>query len=43
VLATLVALWFPPVLGGLAILAAAGVILRVQGSLRAYDALAPAP
>jgi hypothetical protein len=43
VLATLVALWFPPVLGGLVIIAAVGVILRVQGSLRAYDALAPTP
>jgi MFS family permease len=43
VLATLVALWFPPVLGGLVIVAAVGVILRVQGSLRAYDALAPTP
>jgi MFS family permease len=43
VLATLVALWFPPVLGGLAIIAAVGVILRVQGSLRAYDSAAPTP
>ena len=43
VLATLVALWFPPVLGGLVIIAAVGTILRVQGSLRAYDALAPTP
>jgi MFS family permease len=43
VLATLVALWFPPVLGGLVIIAAVGVILRVQGSLRAYDSLAPTP
>ena len=43
VMATLVALWFPPVLGGLVIVAAAGTILRVQRSLRAYDALAPTP
>jgi hypothetical protein len=43
ILATVVALWFPPVLGGLVIIAAVGVILRVQGSLRAYDALAPTP
>jgi MFS family permease len=43
VFATLIALWFPPLFGGLVILAAAGIILRVQGSLRAYDALAPTP
>ncbi len=43
VFATLVALWFPPLLGGLVIIAAVGVILRVQGSLRAYDSLAPTP
>ena len=43
VFATLVALWFPPVLGGLVIIAAVGIILRVQGSLRAYDSLAPTP
>ncbi len=43
VMATLVALWFPPVLGGLVILAAAATILRVQRSLRSYDGLAPTP
>lgn len=43
ILATLVALWFPPVLGGLVIIAAVGVILRVHGSLRAYDSLSPTP
>jgi MFS family permease len=43
VLATVAALWFPPVLGGLVIIAAVGTILRVQGSLRAYDSLAPTP
>ncbi len=43
VLATLVALWFPPVLGGLVIIAAAGVLVRVTGGLREYDGLAPTP
>ena len=42
-LATLVALWFPPVLGGLLIVAAVGVILRVQGGFRNYDAQHPSP
>lgn len=43
VLATLVALWFPPVLGGLLIVAAVGVILRVQSGFRGYDAQHPSP
>jgi MFS family permease len=43
VLATVVALWFPPVLGGLVIVAAVGVIGRIRGGLRDYDALAPTP
>jgi hypothetical protein len=42
-LATLVALWFPPVLGGLLIVAAVGVILRVQSGFRGYDAQHPSP
>ncbi|MEP6842343.1 MAG: MFS transporter [Pseudolysinimonas sp.] len=42
-LATLVALWFPPVLGGLLIVAAVGVILRVQRGFRGYDAQHPSP
>ncbi len=41
ILATAVALWFPPVLGGLVIIGAVGVILRVQRGFRHYDALAP--
>jgi len=36
-------LWFPPLLGGLAIVVAAAVILRVTRSLREYDALDPQP
>ncbi|MFC5502293.1 MFS transporter [Lysinimonas soli] len=42
-LATLVALWFPPALGGLLIVAAVGVILRVQRGFREYDAADPSP
>lgn len=42
-LATLVALWFPPVLGGLLIVAAVAVILRVQAGFRGYDARHPSP
>ena len=40
-LAGLTALWFPPVLGGLAIIVLIAVVLRVQRSFRAYDALDP--
>lgn len=36
-------LWFPPLLGGLVIMVAAAVILRLQRSLREYDALNPNP
>ncbi|MBX3195814.1 MAG: MFS transporter [Microbacteriaceae bacterium] len=42
-LATAVALWFPPVLGGLVIVVAVGIIGRIRGGLRDYDALNPAP
>ncbi|MET0976049.1 MAG: MFS transporter [Leifsonia sp.] len=40
--ASLVALWFPPVLGGLLIMALIAVLLRIQPSFRAYDARDPA-
>jgi MFS family permease len=43
VLASLVALWFPPVLGGLLIVVLVATIVRVVRSLRAYDALNPTP
>jgi MFS family permease len=43
ILATAVALWFPPVLGGLVIVVAVGVIGRIRGGLRGYDALNPTP
>jgi MFS family permease len=43
VLASLVALWFPPVLGGILIIVLVATILRVVRALRAYDAEHPAP
>jgi len=43
ILATVVALWFPPLLGGLVIITAVGVVGRIRGGLRSYDALAPTP
>jgi len=36
-------LWFPPLLGGLVIMVAAGVILRMQRGFREYDAEDPRP
>ncbi|HEY4224550.1 MAG TPA: MFS transporter [Pseudolysinimonas sp.] len=43
ILATLVALWFPPVLGGLLIIGAVGLVLRLQKGFREYDAANPSP
>ncbi len=43
VAATLVALWFPPVLGGLAIVAVIAVLVRVQRTFLLYDARTPTP
>jgi MFS family permease len=43
VFATAVALWFPPVLGGILIIALIAVLVRVQGSFRHYDARNPSP
>ena len=43
VLSVTALLWFPPLLGGVVIMVAAAVILRVQRTLRAYDALDPQP
>jgi hypothetical protein len=43
ILATAVALWFPPLLGGLVILVAVAVIGRLRTGLRTYDALDPRP
>lgn len=43
VFATAVALWFPPVLGGILIIALIAVLVRVQKSFREYDARTPTP
>jgi hypothetical protein len=42
-LATLGALWFPPILGGLVIIAILAAVGRWHGGLRSYDALHPTP
>jgi MFS family permease len=42
-LAGLVALWFPPLLGGLVIIGALAAMLRLQPGFRAYDAAHPTP
>ncbi|WDG19136.1 MFS transporter [Microbacterium sp. Clip185] len=42
-LATLTALWFPPLLGGIVIIALVGVLVRLSPGFRAYDALHPVP
>lgn len=36
-------LWFPPVLGGLLIIALVALLLRLQPTFRHYDALDPTP
>ncbi|WP_207670003.1 MFS transporter [Glaciibacter flavus] len=41
ILASLVALWFPPVLGGLMIMALIALLLRIYPAFRAYDARNP--
>jgi hypothetical protein len=43
VLSVTALLWFPPLLGGVVIMVAAAIIVRVQRTLRAYDALNPQP
>lgn len=43
ILATLVGLWFPPVLGGLAIIVLVATIVRIVRPLREYDAGHPTP
>jgi MFS family permease len=42
-LTTLVALWFPPVLGGIVIVMLVAVIVRGVRAFRSYDALHPTP
>ena len=43
VLALTGALWFPPLLGGLVIMALVAVLVRLHASFRHYDATAPTP
>ncbi len=42
-LATIAALWFPPLLGGILIVVLVGVLVRLSPRFRAYDAFEPAP
>jgi MFS family permease len=42
-LATVTALWFPPLLGGIVIVGLVAVLVRLTPRFRAYDALHPAP
>ncbi|WP_125132438.1 MFS transporter [Microbacterium sp. 10M-3C3] len=42
-LASITTLWFPPLIGGVAILALVGVLVRVSPRFRAYDAQHPEP
>jgi MFS family permease len=42
-LATFTVLWFPPLLGGLLVIALVGVLVRLTPSFRAYDAEDPVP
>ncbi len=42
-LATLTALWFPPLLGGFLVIGLAGLLARLTPRFRAYDALNPEP
>jgi MFS family permease len=42
-LATLTALWFPPLLGGMAIIAIVALLVRASPRFRAYDADHPSP
>ncbi len=43
ILGSLVALWFPPVLGGVLVIALAWLLLRLVTSFREYDSLHPTP
>ncbi len=42
-LAAVTVLWFPPVIGGIAIVVLIALLLRVQRSFRDYDAASPTP
>lgn len=43
VLTTIAALWWPPLLGGLVIVVAVGLLMRGSHTFRNYDAIAPTP
>ncbi|MEJ1230036.1 MAG: hypothetical protein WDM88_04420 [Galbitalea sp.] len=43
IIATIGALWLPPLLGGLAIIVVIATLLRFQRTFRFYDALHPTP
>ncbi len=43
IFASLIALWFPPLIGGFAIVVIVGIVVRVQHAFRAYDARNPTP
>jgi hypothetical protein len=42
-LATLTALWFPPLVGGMIVVALVALLVRRSPRFRAYDALDPQP
>ncbi|WP_308015782.1 MFS transporter [Microbacterium sp. cx-59] len=42
-LATVTALWFPPLIGGILIIAIVAVLVRMSPAFRAYDARTPVP
>jgi hypothetical protein len=42
-LATFTTLWFPPLLGGLIVIAVVATLARLHPRFRAYDALNPEP
>ena len=43
IFASVVALWFPPLIGGIVIIGLIAVLSRVQGAWREYDARTPTP
>ena len=42
-LATVTALWFPPLLGGLIVIGLVAVLMRAHPRFASYDALSPEP
>jgi hypothetical protein len=43
VIATVAALWWPPVVGGIVIMVVVGSVMRFQRTFKHYDALDPTP